>query len=79
MMLGLEPVRAPAGERRRVEVSFRLDVGVGDVFIDVSVFEAVHGAINVLDARMHVLHLTVSLPRHYVGVADVSAVIRHMP
>lgn len=78
-MLGAVPVPAFAGERRRVEVSFRLDVGVGDVFIDVSVFEIVHGAINVLDARVKVLHLTVSTPRHYVGVADVSAVIREVP
>jgi hypothetical protein len=26
-----------------------------------------------------VLHLTVSTPRHYIGLADVSAVIRHVP
>lgn len=78
-MLGVAPVPAFAGERRRVEVLFRLDVGVGDVFVDVSVFELAHGAVDVLDARVHVLHLTVSIPRHYIGMADVSAVIRHMP
>jgi lipopolysaccharide transport system ATP-binding protein len=77
-MLGLEPVPALAGERRRIEVAFRLDVGVGDVFVDVSVFELMQGAVHVLDARVHVLHLTVSAPRHYVGMADVSAVIRHV-
>jgi ABC-type polysaccharide/polyol phosphate transport system ATPase subunit len=77
-MLGVTPVPAFAGERRRVEVLFRLDVGVGDVFVDVSVFELAHGAVEVLDARVHVLHLTVSIPRHYIGMADVSAVIRHV-
>ncbi len=79
VMLGVAAVPAFAGERRRVEVSFRLDVGVGDVFIDVSAFELAGGAISVLDTRVHVLHLTVSVPRHYVGLADISAVIRHMP
>lgn len=78
-MLGVAPVPAFAGERRSVEVLFRLDVGVGDVFIDVSVFENVHGAVNVLDARVHVVHLTVSTPRHYIGLANVSAVIRQVP
>lgn len=78
-MLGVAAVPAFAGERRRIEVLFRLDVGVGDVFVDVSVFEVVDGAVHVLDARVHVLHLTVAAPRHYVGVADVSAVIRHVP
>lgn len=78
-MLGASPVPAFAGERRRIEVLFRLDLGVGDVFIDVSVFEVAHGAVEVLDARMHTLHLTVSVPRHYIGVADVAAVIRHVP
>jgi len=78
-MLGVAPVPAFAGERRRIEVLFRLDLGVGDVFIDVSAFETVQGAVHVLDARVHVLHLTVSTPRHYIGVADVSAVIRHVP
>jgi lipopolysaccharide transport system ATP-binding protein len=78
-MLGVATVAAFAGERRRIEVLFRLDLGVGDVFIDVSAFETVHGTVNVLDARVHVLHLTVSTPRHYIGLADVSAVIRHVP
>jgi lipopolysaccharide transport system ATP-binding protein len=78
-MLGVAPVPALAGERRRIEVLFRLDLGVGDVFLDVSVFETLQGTVNVLDARVHVLHLTVSTPRHYIGLADVSAVIRHVP
>jgi ABC-type polysaccharide/polyol phosphate transport system ATPase subunit len=78
-MLGIAPVPASAGDRRSVEVVFRLDTAVGDVFIDVSVFEVVHGAVSVLDARVHVLHLTVATPLHYVGVADVSAVMRFMP
>ena len=77
-MLGLAPVPAFEGERRRIEVLFRLELGVGDVFIDVSVFEVAHGAVEVLDARMHTLHLTVAVPRHYIGVADVAAVIRHV-
>jgi ABC-type polysaccharide/polyol phosphate transport system ATPase subunit len=78
-LLGVAPVPAFAGEQRSVEVLFRLDVGVGDVFIDVSVFENVHGAVNVLDARVHVVHLKVSAPRHYIGLANVSAVIRQVP
>jgi hypothetical protein len=77
-MLSVAPVPALAGERRRIEVLFKLDLGVGDVFIDVSVFEIVHGAVNVLDTRVHVLHLTISTPRHYIGFADVAAVIRHV-
>lgn len=79
VMLGIAAVPALAGERRCVEVSFRLDVGVGDVFVDVSAFELVHGAVNILDARMHVLHLTVSMSPHYIGLADMSAVIRQVP
>jgi hypothetical protein len=79
VMLGIAAVPALAGERRRVEVSFRLDVGVGDVFVDVSAFELEHGAVNVLDARLHVLHLTVSMSPDYTGMANMSAVIRQMP
>jgi lipopolysaccharide transport system ATP-binding protein len=79
LMLGVVPVPAVAGERRRVEVLFRLAVGASDVFVDVSCFEVAHGAVNVLDARVNVLHLTLSVPRHYIGLADVTAVIRHMP
>ena len=78
-MLGLAPIPAAAGDRRSVEVVFRLDTAVGDVFIDVSVFEVANGAVTVLDARVHVLHLTVAVPMHYIGVSDVSAVMRFMP
>lgn len=78
-MLGVACTPAAAGERRRIEVVFRLAVGVGDVFVDVSVFEIAHGAVNVLDARVNALHLTVSMPRHYIGLADVAAVIQPMP
>jgi ABC-type polysaccharide/polyol phosphate transport system ATPase subunit len=78
-MLGIAPVPAAAGERRSVEVLFRLDTAVGDIFIDVSVFEVAGGTVTVLDARVHVLHLSVATPLHYIGVADVSAVMRFMP
>ena len=79
VMLGIAAVPAVAGERRRVEVSFGLDVGVGDVFVDVSAFELEPGAIKVLEARLHVLHLTVSMSPHYTGMANMSAIIRQMP
>ena len=79
VMLGMDAVPASAGEQRRIEVSFLLEVGVGDVFVDVSAFELEHGAVNVLDARLHVLHLTVSMSPKYTGMANMSAVIRQMP
>jgi lipopolysaccharide transport system ATP-binding protein len=75
-MLGDAPRPAFAGERRGVEVTFCVDVLVGDLFIDVSVFEVVDGAVVVLDARVAVLHLTVSPPRHCFGITDLSAAIR---
>lgn len=78
-MLGLKPTPAAAGDRRSMEVVFRLNTAVVDVFIDLSVFEATGEVINVLDARIHVLHLSVAIPLHYVGIADVSAEMRVMP
>lgn len=78
VMLQFEPQPAVAGERRRMEVVFRLDVGAGDVFVDLSVFEGAHGGLTVMDARIHVLHLTVAIPRHFTGLSDVSAVMRQV-
>jgi len=78
-MLGETPRPGLRGERRTVEVSFRLDVAVVDLFIDLSIFEVVHGAVAVLDARRAVLHLTVCPPRHFVGITDLSASIHEMP
>ncbi len=77
-MLGIVPAPAFAGERRQVEITFRLDVGVGDVFVNLSVFEVVSGAVHVYDTHVNVLHLTVRIPSHYIGVADVSAAMRVM-
>jgi hypothetical protein len=70
------PTPVPAIERRRVEVTFCVDVAVVDLFIDVSIFEVVDGAVVVLDARIAVLHLSVSPPRHCFGITDLSAAIR---
>lgn len=74
--LGETPNQGVAGELRRLEVEFRLDVAVTDLFIDLSVFEVVHGHISVLEARIGVLHLTLNSPRHCVGITDLSAAIR---
>jgi ABC-type polysaccharide/polyol phosphate transport system ATPase subunit len=76
LMLGETPRPATAGELRRMEVTFRLDAGAGDLFIDLSVFEVVHGVVSVFDARIHALHITVGTSRRYFGIADLSAVIR---
>ncbi len=75
-MLGETPRPARAGERRRIEIAFRVDVTVSDLFIDLSVFEVVQGAIVMFDARIGVLHVTVALPLHCVGITDLGAVIR---
>jgi lipopolysaccharide transport system ATP-binding protein len=75
-MLGEVPQRALAGERRRIEIVFRLAVTVTDLFIDLSVFEVVHGSIAVFDARIGVLHLTIAPPLHCGGIADLGAAIR---
>ena len=75
-MLGGPLREASAGERRRLEITFRLDVAVSDVFVDLSVFEIVAGAIHVLDTRVGVLHLTVATPQHYLGLSNLSAAIR---
>jgi hypothetical protein len=72
-MLGETPHPARAGERRRIEIAFRLDVAVADLFLDVSVFENVHGDVAVLDARIATLHLSIAAPRHCVGIIDLSA------
>jgi lipopolysaccharide transport system ATP-binding protein len=75
-LLGEAPRPALSGERRRVEVTFCVDVAVVDLFIDVSIFEVADGAVVVLDARIAVLHLTVNPPRHCFGITDLSAAIR---
>jgi hypothetical protein len=72
-LLGESPAPARRGERRRVEISFELTVAVGDLFIDLSVFEFDRGSYAVLDARLAVLHLTVSSIRHSAGVVDLDA------
>jgi ABC-type polysaccharide/polyol phosphate transport system ATPase subunit len=75
-MLGDTPQPALAGERRRIEVTFRVDVTVSDLFIDLSVFEVTQGSITVCDARMGVLHITVAPPLHCSGITDLGAAIR---
>jgi lipopolysaccharide transport system ATP-binding protein len=74
----LDGLLAPAadGERRRVEVRFDVPVAVGDLFVDLSVFEIIDSQVSVLDARIGVLHVAVKPPGHYVGIADLAASIR---
>lgn len=78
-MLGETPRPAAAGEHRRMEVRFRLHVAVRDLFVDLSVFEVNLGVVNVLDNRCSILHLSVAAPRHYAGIADLSATMRPVP
>jgi hypothetical protein len=75
-LLGQDAGPARQGERRQVEIAFAVPVAVGDVFVDLSVFEVVDGEPSVLDARMGVLHLSVTPPGHYWGVADLAVTIR---
>jgi hypothetical protein len=75
-MLGDTPQAVRASERRRIHIAFRVDVTVSDLFIDLSVFEVVHGSITVFDARMGVLHITVAPPLHCSGITDLGAAIR---
>jgi ABC-type polysaccharide/polyol phosphate transport system ATPase subunit len=72
-LLGESPAPARAGERRRVEISFKLTAAVGDLFIDLSVFEFDQGSYTVLDARLGVLHLAVTSFRYCAGVVDLDA------
>jgi homopolymeric O-antigen transport system ATP-binding protein len=72
-MLGEQPAPAAAGERRRVEFAFELPVAVGDLFVDLSIFEQDHGSIAVLDARLGTLHLAVTSLRYCEGVIDLAA------
>ncbi|HBB87587.1 MAG TPA: hypothetical protein DC047_08230 [Blastocatellia bacterium] len=72
-LLGESPAPARVGERRRVEISFELTAAVGDLFIDLSVFEFDQGSYNILDARLGVLHLTISSFRYCAGVVDLDA------
>jgi ABC-type polysaccharide/polyol phosphate transport system ATPase subunit len=74
-MLGDGPEPARAGERRHLEVAFRVAVTVPDLFVDLSVFEVAQGTVSVLDARIGVLHLTVAPPLHCAGITDLGAVI----
>jgi lipopolysaccharide transport system ATP-binding protein len=76
--LGETPRPAAAGERRRIEIELHLDVGVPDLFLNLSIFEIVLGAMTVFDHRVGVLHLTVTPPRHFAGITDLSAVIREV-
>ncbi|MEA2236368.1 MAG: lipopolysaccharide transport system ATP-binding protein [Thermoanaerobaculia bacterium] len=78
-LLGETLRSAAAGEQRRMEIEFHLDLAVTDVFIDLSIFEVLpHGEMSVLDHRVGVLHLTVVPPRHFGGIADLSATIREV-
>ncbi|HEV7426179.1 MAG TPA: ATP-binding cassette domain-containing protein [Thermoanaerobaculia bacterium] len=77
-LLGETLRAAQAGERRRMEIECRLDMAVSDLFLDLSIFEVSEGAMNVLDNRVGVLHLTVAPPRHFAGITDLSAVIREV-
>lgn len=72
-LLGASPAPAAAGERRRVEMSFDVSVAVGDIFIDLSVFEIEGGSVDILDACHGALHLTVSATRYCLGVVDLDA------
>jgi lipopolysaccharide transport system ATP-binding protein len=75
-LLGEAVGAALKGERRKVEIGFEVPVAVVDLFVDLSVFEVVDGKPSVLDARMGVLHVSVTPPGHYWGVADLAATIR---
>ncbi len=72
-LLGESPSPARASERRRVEITFELSVAVGDLFIDLSVFEFDHGSYAVLDACLAILHLAVTSFRYCAGVVDLDA------
>jgi lipopolysaccharide transport system ATP-binding protein len=72
-LLGATPEPASAGERRRVEMTFDVSVAVGDIFIDLSVFEIERGSVNMLEACHGALHLTVSSTRYCMGVVDLDA------
>jgi len=74
-MLGSLPSPASAGDKRRVEIAFDLDVAMHDLFVDLSVFEVVSGAVIVLDARHAALHLTVVSSSRFVGITDLDATI----
>jgi hypothetical protein len=72
-LLGESPAPAKAGERRRVEIAFELTVAVGDLFIDLSVFEFDQGAYTILDARLGILHLAVTSLSYCAGIVDLDA------
>ena len=72
-LLGATPAPASAGERRRVEMTFDVSVAVGDIFIDLTAFEIEGGSVDILDARLGILHLTVSSTRYCMGVVDLDA------
>ncbi len=72
-LLNARPVAAAAGERRRVAFSFILSAAVRDVFLDLTVFELRDGTIDVLDARLAMLHITVVSSRYCEGVVDLNA------
>jgi hypothetical protein len=72
-LLGESPAPASAGERRRVEITFELTVAVGDLFIDLSVFEFDQGSYAVLDVRLGILHLAVTSLSYCAGVVDLGA------
>lgn len=75
-MLGQTLPPAAAEETRRVEIDFDLAVTMHDLFIDLSLFEVVHGQTSILDARLGVLHLEITRPLSSIGITDLRAVIR---
>jgi ABC-type polysaccharide/polyol phosphate transport system ATPase subunit len=70
-LLGKNPVRAFAGELRRVELTFELSLAVADVFIDLTVFDQNPAAVSILDVRLGILHLTISSVQYCGGIVDL--------
>lgn len=72
-LLGENPAPGEPGERRRAEFTFPVSVAASDLFIDLSVFEVERGSVTILDARLGVLHLTITSRRYCMGVVDLDA------
>lgn len=54
----------------------RGDVAVADLFSDLSLFGVVHGTVSVFEALRGVLHPVITSPRNYVGITDLSGIIK---
>jgi hypothetical protein len=70
-LLRENPAPAFAGELRRVELTFDLSVAVGDLFIDLSVFDQNPATVAVLDVRLRLLHLVISSLQYCGGIVDL--------